>query len=158
MYIVLIFVKSKNMMSYSDWMKQQSSKHIKIVNKLVQQNYSKEKIIDYFDFDNMTQHEHDFCELYASNTKCHDIEKLNCYLCACPYFRYSDSGIKRLHIEDIEVTQYSTCNIYHKDGEAVQYENSIHQDCSNCIVPHKTVFIHKNFSLSFDKIMKSCLQ
>ncbi len=43
----------------------------------------------------MVEKENDFCLLYKDNKKCHDYEDLNCYLCACPYFRFDDEGISK---------------------------------------------------------------
>ena len=73
-------------MAYSDWFNKHNEKHKKIVEKLTEKAYSKEQIIDYFDFENMKREEIDFCPLYAKDKKCHDMESLNCYLCACPTF------------------------------------------------------------------------
>ncbi|MCD6173018.1 MAG: hypothetical protein J7J96_04400, partial [Sulfurimonas sp.] len=81
-------------MSYSSWFDAHATKHKKIVDKLVAKGYNTEQIIEYFDFDSMVKHENDFCPLYKDNKKCHDMESLNCYLCACPNFRFNDDGIK----------------------------------------------------------------
>ena len=80
--------------------------------------------------------EKDFCPLYDKNKKCHDIENLNCYLCGCPYFRV---GKKR-----------SWCSIDAKDGY-------IHQNCSNCTIPHKIQFIKNNFDKNWKNIMKETI-
>ena len=90
-------------MSYTSWFDEHATKHKKIVDKLLKSNYTKEQMIEYFDFDNMVEKETSFCPLYADNKKCHDMESLNCYLCACPNFRFDDKGIKKVG----ENTQYS---------------------------------------------------
>jgi len=139
-------------MSYSSWFTQHSQKHKLIVDKLLQKGLNKAQIIDYFDFDSMVQNEKEFCPLYADNKKCHDMESLNCYLCACPNFRFDDNGIKKLK----ENTQYSFCDIDSKDGAQGVYGEAIHQDCSKCSVPHHKSYVEKNFDLDWRKAMKKC--
>jgi Zn-finger protein len=125
-------------MSYQSWHQKHSLKHKQIVDKL--SHLSDDEIIEYFDFDNMKIKEEDFCVLYAKNKKCHDIENLNCYLCACPNFRVD--------------SEKSFCDIDSKDGSKIVTKNFTHQDCSNCIVPHNVPYIKKNFNRNWDKIMK----
>ncbi|MEJ2469227.1 MAG: hypothetical protein P8Y65_09765 [Campylobacterales bacterium] len=139
-------------MGYSEWFEAHAKAHKKIVEKLLKRGYSKEQIIDYFDFDNMVEAEPDFCPLYADKKKCHDMEKLNCYLCACPNFRFSDSGLRK---EDGK-TVYSKCAINSKEGKAGVYGDAIHQDCSGCTVPHHRDYIEKVFDTEWKKIMAKC--
>ena len=139
-------------MSYSTWFNEHAHKHKKIVDKLVALGYTKEQIIDYFDFENMVKNENAFCPLYKENKKCHEMESLNCYLCACPNFRFDDKGIKKVN----ENTQYSFCDIDSKDGSQSIYGDKIHQDCSKCGVPHHKSYVEKNFDLDWEKIMKKC--
>ena len=139
-------------MGYNEWVQKHAKKHKNIVEKLTEQGYSKEKIIDYFDFKNMKEKELDFCPLYAKNKKCHDMESLNCYLCSCPNFRFNDEGIKKVN----EKTQYSYCNIDSKDAKQGVYGKKIHQDCSGCTVPHHKAYVEKHFDLDWAKIMKEC--
>lgn len=139
-------------MSYTSWFNEHAAKHKIIVNKLVAKNYTKEQIIDYFDFDNMVKVEADFCPLYKDNKKCHDMQSLNCYLCACPNFRFDDKGIKKVENK----TQYSFCNIESKDGSQGVYGDKIHQDCSKCAVPHHRSYVEKNFDLDWYKAMARC--
>jgi Zn-finger protein len=113
-------------------------KHKKLVEKLA--HLSDEELINYFDFDNMVKAEPDFYLLYKENKKCHDMEKLNCYLCACPNFRVGKSS--------------STCAINSKDGGSIKAPDGFtHQDCSNCTVPHKVEYIKENFSRDWLKVM-----
>ena len=140
-------------MSYTSWFNEHANKHKVIVDKLVEKNFSKEEIIDYFDFDNMVKNEPDFCPLYAQNKKCHDMESLNCYLCACPNFRFKDDGIEKVDGK----TKYSFCGIDSKDGRAGVYGDAIHQDCSRCTVPHHKAYVRKNFDLEWKKIMKDVI-
>ncbi len=137
-------------MSYESWFNEFANKHKAIVEKLVNNNFSKEEIIEYFDFDNMVKKENDFCPLYKDNKKCHDMEKLNCYLCACPNFRFNDEGIKTYNDKKI----LSECDIH--NGEKLLAGDKIHQDCSRCTVPHHKSYISKNFDLDWKKIMKRC--
>ncbi len=121
-------------MTYGEWFGAHEQKHRAITDKLRKQNMSKAQIIAYFDFENMCEKERDFCPLYATHTKCHDIPRLNCYLCACPYFRFNDDGIEQIE----GATLYSVCDIYAKNGKSVRYGDAVHHDCSRCLVPHYT--------------------
>ena len=140
-------------MNYIDWVSEHSKKHKKIVDKLLKNNYTKEQIVDYFEFENMVDKEKNFCLLYAENKKCHDMKNLNCYLCACPNFRFNDSGFKKVD----EKIEYSFCSIDSKDGAIGIYGDAIHQDCSSCQVPHHKTYILKHFDLDWYKIMKNCI-
>ena len=136
-------------MSYSSWFQSHGEKHQKIIKKLSHLN--EQEIIEYFRFENMVQNEPDFCPLYAKNKKCHDMENLNCYLCACPNFRFDESGFEK--IED--KTLFSKCDIDSKDGAEFKTDSAIHQNCSGCIVPHHESYIQKNFSRDWFEIMKN---
>jgi Zn-finger protein len=126
-------------MTYEKWLESHANKHKKLLEKL--SHLSVQEIIDYFEFDNMVQNEPDFCPLYETNTKCHEIEQLNCYFCACPHFRLQ--------------TSKSTCAIECKDGgEFVGPDGFIHQDCSKCSIPHKTKYIQNNFDRDWQNVMK----
>ena len=139
-------------MTYEEWYEIFSAKHTTIVQKLQKQGYTPEQIVEYFDFDNMVEKESDFCLLYQEKKKCHDIEKLNCYLCACPHFRFSDKGVKKVE----EKTLYSYCSIEAKDGGVATYGDAMHQDCTKCSVPHHKKFILQNFSPDWRESMSGC--
>ena len=139
-------------MSYSSWFNAHADKHKAIVEKLQKKNLTTEEIIEYFDFENMLINENDFCPLYKEPKKCHDLDKLNCYLCACPNFRFNDDGVKKVQNR----TKYSFCDINSKDGKAGIYGEAIHQDCSGCTVPHHVSYIKKNFDLDWKRIMFKC--
>ncbi len=139
-------------MGYKSWFENHAKKHKDIVDKLLAEGFTKEQIIDYFDFDNMVKEENDFCPLYKENRKCHEMESLNCYLCACPNFRFNDEGIKKVE----EKTQFSFCDIDSKDGQQGIYGDKIHQNCSECSVPHHKLYVEKNFDLEWKKIMQKC--
>jgi hypothetical protein len=100
----------------------------------------------------MAKLEKDFCPLYAKGQKCHDIQKLNCYLCACPNFRFSDDGLETID----DKTKYSYCNINSPKGKLTTYADAIHQDCSACDVPHVQKYIHDNFNLEWRLVMNEC--
>ena len=138
-------------MSYKEWFDAHAKKHAQILEKL--NDKTDDEIIEYFDFDNMKEKEPDFCPLYAQNKKCHDMEKLNCYLCACPNFRFNDEGFKQ--VED--KTLYSFCSINSKDGAQFLGENYIHQNCAGCQVPHKIEYIKSHFNRNWKTIMKEVL-
>ena len=137
-------------MTYLEWYGEFGAKHKNIVDKLLKKEYTQAEIIEYFRFENMLKNEPSFCLLYKENKKCHDIPDLNCYLCACPNFRFNDSG---LHKED-SVTTYSVCSI--GSGSNFRHENSIHLDCSSCTVPHHKNYIENNFDVEWSNIMKYC--
>ncbi len=127
--------------------------------KLVAEGLDKEAVIAYFDFENMRIKEPDFCPLYkepnADGTlgrKCHEMTPLNCYLCACPNFRFRDEGIET----DDGKTLYSSCAIDSPEGAQGIYGDAIHQDCSNCTVPHHRHYIQKHYDEDWKKIMKDC--
>ena len=140
------------MMSYEEWFWQHKEKHKKIVDKLVANGYREDEIIEYFDFENMAKEENDFCPLYKDNKKCHDMKTLNCYLCACPHFRFNDKGIE----EKGSKTLYSFCKVDSKNGKEATYGDSIHKDCSDCNIPHQKAFIKKCFDLDWKNIMRAC--
>ena len=137
-------------MTYSQWFKQHGEKHAKIMQKLT--HLSDNEVIEYFRFENMVEKEPDFCPLYAKNQKCHDMEQLNCYLCACPYFRFNDDG---LYIKEKRI-YYSDCSIHAKKGKKFIAENAVHQDCSLCLLPHKVSFIQKIFKREWFAMMQEC--
>lgn len=138
-------------MTYLNWFRSHAQKHHRLVQKLLHRGLDKEAIIDYFDFDNMAENEPDFCELYKTRTKCHDMESLNCYLCACPNFRFNDNA------EPCDgITTYSHCAIDSKEGAVFEHDNSRHQDCSGCTVPHHKAYICNHFNLNWLKIMAKC--
>lgn len=128
-------------MTYQDWMDEHYKKHRKIIERLAHLN--DDAIIEYFLYDNMVEKEVDFCLLYKDRKKCHDMENLNCYLCACPHFRFKEGE-----------TTKSTCSINSKFGAIFKHENDIHQDCSACIIPHKKSYIKKVFKRNWKLIMK----
>jgi hypothetical protein len=137
-------------MTYAEWFEEHAKKHAKIVNEL--QHLSDNEVIDYFDFDNMKIKHPDFCPLYPKDEMCHEMKNLNCYLCACMHFRFSDSGIDTLD----EKTRYSYCSIDSKNSRVFEDDNSMHNDCSNCKVPHKKHVIQKYFSRDWKEMMKEC--
>ncbi|MCO4846082.1 MAG: hypothetical protein KC427_08705 [Sulfurovum sp.] len=135
-------------MTYSTWFEAHGQKHKNIMAKL--EGLSDADVIAYFKFENMVEKEPDFCFLYKDNKKCHEMEDLNCYLCACPYFRFKDEGFSK---EGSQVL-YSTCSIESKDGAQFVSENAVHQDCSGCTVPHHDAYIKKYFSRDWFEIMR----
>jgi len=111
---------------------------------------SDEEVIEYFRFENMVQKEPDFCPLYKKNKKCHEIEDLNCYLCACPNFRFNDNGFEEVAGKSLK----SYCSIDSKDGTVYEGEDAIHQNCSGCTIPHHEVYILEHFQRDWFMIMK----
>ena len=136
-------------MGYQEWFDQHALKHEAIVKRLRDQRMDQDAVIDYFDFENMCRHEPDFCPLYADHQKCHDMESLNCYLCACPNFRFKDAGIDSFEGN----IRYSRCAIDSKEGKAAVFSKAIHQDCSACTVPHHRAYVQQKFQWSWRAIM-----
>lgn len=137
-------------MSYIKWYQEHGKKHKDIIEKLA--HLSDEELIVYFRFDNMVKNEPDFCPLYKDNKKCHDLKELNCYLCACPNFRFDDEGW------EMKGTKYfSSCSIDSKDGSVFVAEKGNHQNCSKCSVPHLESYIKKNFSRDWFQVMENVL-
>ncbi|MBV5335097.1 MAG: hypothetical protein JZU49_04755 [Sulfuricurvum sp.] len=134
-------------MTYKQWFETHAYKHRVIMDKLT--HLSDAEVIAYFRFENMVQHEPNFCPLYAEHTKCHDTEELNCYLCACPNFRFNDEGFA--HEEG--KTLFSTCSIDSLDGDRFSTDTAIHQNCAGCLVPHYELYIAKVFDRNWATIM-----
>lgn len=129
-------------MTYNSWLESHTIKHKKIMDKLT--DLSDDEVIEYFRFENMVENELDFCPLYKDNTKCHEMENLNCYLCACPHFRVGEKK--------------SYCDINSKDGGSiVANDGYIHQDCSKCCVPHHQSYIKKNFNRNWSIIFNNSI-
>lgn len=134
-------------MTYNNWFEDHAKKHAKIMKKL--EGLDEFDTVQYFIFENMVKNEPDFCELYASNTKCHEMYELNCYMCGCPHFRFYQTP----HLqEDLEV--HSVCSINSKRGKRFVSEEQIHQDCSGCSIPHGEDYIFRNFETEWGKMME----
>jgi len=136
-------------MSYQRWFQSHGKKHQAIMRRLT--HLSDEEVIAYFRYDNMVEQEPDFCPLYAKKRKCHAIEPLNCYLCACPNFRFDDAGISK----KAEKTLYSQCHIQSKDGTQYHTQDAIHQNCSGCLTPHHEAYIRQHFNRDWFAIMSA---
>ena len=137
-------------MSYKEWFENHAKKHKKIVDKLLACGMDEDEIIDYFCYENMAKNEVDFCPLYKQNKKCHDMDRLNCYLCACPNFRFDDEGLSEYNNHKV----LSRCTI--NNGGTIAHSGKIHHDCSSCTVPHHKSFIKKNFDVDWEKMMSEC--
>ena len=128
-------------MSYLKWFKENKQKHHAVIEKLKQQGFSQEQIVDYFVYENMAKSESDFCPLYATNEKCHEVDYLNCFFCGCPYFKFDDEGLEKK--EGLVVK--SQCVIDSLKALKFVYEGVEHLDCSKCTVPHSKSFVQKHF-------------
>jgi hypothetical protein len=135
-------------MTYTEWFESHAKKHEEIMQTLI--HLSDDEVIDYFIYENMQEKHPDFCPLYEQNTKCHDIKELNCYLCACNHFRFSEEGLKKEGLK----TVYSLCAIDAKEGKIFESEDIIHQDCSSCLIPHKRSVIKKYFFREWRVVME----
>jgi len=139
-------------MSYREWYQAFAHKHAEIMESM--KGWSVEEVLEAFEYEQMRRKYPDFCPLYARGEKCHDLEDLNCYLCGCPHFRYCDEGIDTVGGK----IRYSLCTINAKEGKLFETEESIHQDCSACPLPHLTGFIKKHFQREWSQIMAECEQ
>ena len=137
-------------MTYHDWFIQHAQKHREIVSRL--EHLSDDEVIAYFRYDNMVEHEPDFCPLYARGTRCHEMEDLNCYLCACPHFRFRDEGIG----EEEGAVVKSTCAIDAPGGSQSKHADVIHHNCSGCTIPHTDRYIRGRFDRDWMTIMGEC--
>ena len=135
-------------MSYRQWFEAHAAKHRAIMKKL--SHLSDQAVIAYFRFENMVDCENDFCPLYADNKKCHDTDELNCYLCACPNFRFNDKGFAS---EEGKIL-FSICSIDSPGGERYITDTAIHQNCAGCLVPHRESTIKKVFDRDWLTVMK----
>ena len=138
-------------MKYSEWLESHAQKNEEIMRHL--RHLSDDEVIDYFIYENMQQKHPDFCPLYADNTKCHEMDELNCYFCACNHFRFSDEGL----VKEGDRIRYSRCDIHARESRDFISENAIHLDCSNCQIPHKRSVIQKYFSRDWKAIMKETI-
>jgi len=134
-------------MTYTQWFDSHSQKHKTILNSI--NHKIKDKIIEYFRYENMSLKHNDLCLLYSTNTKCHDMEDLNCYMCGCPYFRFDDKGLDRSENKIV----YSICT--KGLGSVFESELAIHHDCSSCEVPHHKKFINDNFDIDWARMMNA---
>ena len=141
-------------MSYKSWFEEHAKKHEDLVARLNGRGIVGEALVDYFEFENMVNKEVDFCPLYAQKQKCHDVEYLNCFLCACPHFRFNDEG---LHVRDDGVVVKSKCAINSRFASEFVYENIAHLDCSNCTIPHTKEFVKKQTQATWKETMKKCI-
>ncbi|WP_309497517.1 hypothetical protein [Sulfurovum sp.] len=136
-------------MIYNDWYVEHAKKHAAIMQKLEAQGLDEFDIVQYFIFENMVKNEPDFCELYATNTKCHEMYELNCYMCGCPHFRFNQSPPMQDGLE-----YHSVCSINSKRGKRSITDEQVHQDCSGCTIPHGEDYIFSNFNTDWRKMMK----
>jgi hypothetical protein len=145
------------MMAFKEWVEAHAQKHQIIVTKLKTEGKNQNEIIEYFRFENMVQNEPTFCKLYKLNEKCHEMDDLNCFLCACPHFRYSEDVIEEREDEEgEELYIYTQCAINHKNGATIHLGSSFYQDCTNCSLPHEPKFVAKNYSENLMDAMHLC--
>ena len=140
-YATLLPYEKGSLLSYISWFTQHANKHANLL-----KNIPKEQRIDYFRWKNISKTDADFCPLFAEGKKCHDMENLNCYLCACPNFRFDDSA---------KVLK-SWCSIDSKEGATIEHNGVIHQDCSGCTVPHHESYVQKHLEGTWLDVMKKC--
>ena len=126
-------------MTYKEWADSEALRKGQIILKLQGQGKSVVDIVDYFDYENMVVMEPNYCGLYRDCIKCHDVEELNCFFCGCPYFKFDDKGLTKRKDKVV----YSTCVIDAIKGVEFVTENAIHQDCTDCSIPHRKEFVYR---------------
>jgi len=126
-------------MTYKEWDEAFTVKRNKVLASL--QDKTVEEVTEYFEYSNMALNEPNFCELYKTNTRCHNIEYLNCYNCGCPFFKYDDDARKQP--PDYLLPTFSICTINAKNSNKFESPAGTHLDCSDCTIPHT-----KKFTLS----------
>ena len=126
-------------MTYKEWANTEDIRRGELVARLKGLGKTTKEISDYFDFDNMKIMEPNYCELYKTNTKCHNMEKLNCFFCGCPYFVYNDEGLEVID----GVIIYSKCSIDDILGNQIETIDGLHHDCSKCCIPHHQAFVNR---------------
>ena len=134
-------------MTFADWTHSHVKKVDEILNKLT--DLTDEEVVAYFNFDNMVEKEKDFCPLYETGTKCHDVDNLNCYFCGCPFFKNSDD--KPMYMKD-SIKVMSICTIGAKESSVFVYDGVQQCDCSKCDIPHKNDFVMKNIKKDISEI------
>jgi hypothetical protein len=139
-------------MTYREWYGEFARRHREIVKRI--DTAEAETLIDYFRYENMRERHPGFCPLYAEGKRCHELENLNCYLCGCPHFRYCDEGIDEIGGK----IRYSLCAIDAKEGKTFETDTAIHQDCSDCPLPHLSGFIRRHFDRDWAAVMAECEQ
>ncbi len=112
------------------WFKEFTKKRAEIVKKNHLEN--PQQIADSFTFKNMKVLKPDFCPLYKTNERCHEMseEELICFFCGCPYYDCD--------IWDEERKEFGGCKINSPYGLRNEYG---YWDCSNCILPHTKKFL-----------------
>lgn len=136
-------------MKHGDWTAAHLEKVETVFDKLKDKSVS--DTIDYFQYDNMAKNESDFCALYRTFTKCHVSNKLNCLLCACPHFKYSDDEPLLISGENKVM---SICLINSKKAKEFTVNGVTHCDCSDCMIPHSDKYIKQQSELN--EIHDSC--
>ena len=123
-------------MTFAAWTKAHNKSVDLILEKL--KGSTVDEIFNYFNYDNMVEAEPNFCPLYKDNIKCHNVNNLNCFLCSCPFFKYSDN--MPIHY-DMGIKVMSVCTINAKDASAFVSGREQQCDCSNCLIPHSEHFV-----------------
>lgn len=89
-----------------------------------------DEMVDYFDFENMSKYQKHFCILYKTGTKCHEIQNLNCFFCACPFYVVQDE-------------KHTFCKINSKFASYIVLDDLNICDCTNCHFIHKKFVVNK---------------
>jgi len=103
------------------------------------------KMIEYMSFEKRSKRDSSQCPYYQKNPPepCHDIEELNCLLCACPNYQS----------EKLE----GGCEIDSKKGKYHHHEKLPEGkiwDCSDCKINHSPKEIEKYLLKNLERLIK----
>lgn len=73
-------------MIYTAWMKDFLARRERLESLLRLQGLSDAEIWSYFSWENMRQREPNYCELYARNQKCHEMDRSTATTAVAPFF------------------------------------------------------------------------
>jgi Zn-finger protein len=91
-----------------------------LANELIQKK--NEERIDTYSYENQRKINPNGCVHYLENTRCHDMEELNCFFCLCPKY---DRTVKE-----------GACRINSPDSKYIDNHEGKILDCSDCGFPH----------------------
>jgi Zn-finger protein len=136
-------------MTYTAWLTQHLTKQSALIAKLQRTKHNAWSIVEAFSYNTMREMEPEYCPLYATHAKCHELKTLNCFFCACPHFVFDDAG---LETTPEGLTRMSLCKIDSKHAKTSIANGQIHLDCSCCTLPHTKAFIAAKLQKIDDKI------
>ena len=102
-----------------------------------------DEIIEHTSYDIRSLEHPDRCSYYSSGEKCHDLEDLNCFLCACP--NYQSGKLE------------GGCEINSNNGKWHHHKNlpkGFVWDCTDCQTNHGPEEVKHYIKENFDELKK----